>query len=610
MWIAPVIATADGDPVGGIGSGRAGGRRADPPAVVRLARHRLVDQPAARRAAKRGSRPSRRSSCASSRAGPGRSSRPSSARTTTGCRRTTCRSIRSPSSRTARRRRTWASRCSRISPPTTSATSRPGNSSRARRTRWARWRRWSGTRATSTTGTTRSRCKPLPPLYVSSVDSGNLAGHLLTLRPGLAALADDRILDAALVRRPERHAARARRRHRRQPLRRRSSRLQRDLETAYDSRPATHRGGAASGSIGSARASPRSRRRSRKLPGADAAATPRRTSEAAFWADALVRQCRSLQDELAFLAPWSALPAAPDGSATCRASAASRRCASLPRSKRNCSPAIEQRRRADAAPAERAAQDERFRRRHRSESSRRAADGGDRAPRAAMRCARADGLRLSLRPARATCSPSATTSASAGATRATTTCSPPKRGSRASSRSRRDSCRRRTGSRSGACSRRAGGKRVLLSWSGSMFEYLMPLLVMPTYDNTLLDQTCSRGGRAPDRVREAARRAVGHLGMRLQHGRREPQLPVPRVRRAGSGVEARARRGPRRRALCVGAGADGRARGGVPRTCSGSPPTGSREDSACTRRSTTRPRGCRAGSRAPSCARSWRITRA
>jgi cyclic beta-1,2-glucan synthetase len=30
---------------------------------------------------------------------------------------------------------------------------------------------------------------------------------------------------------------------------------------------------------------------------------------------------------------------------------------------------------------------------------------------------------------------------------------------------------------------------VLLSWSGSMFEYLMPLLVMPTYPDTLLDQT-------------------------------------------------------------------------------------------------------------------------
>ena len=35
-----------------------------------------------------------------------------------------------------------------------------------------------------------------------------------------------------------------------------------------------------------------------------------------------------------------------------------------------------------------------------------------------------------------------------------------------------------------------GGKPILLSWSGSMFEYLMPLLVMPTYESTLLDQTC------------------------------------------------------------------------------------------------------------------------
>ena len=30
---------------------------------------------------------------------------------------------------------------------------------------------------------------------------------------------------------------------------------------------------------------------------------------------------------------------------------------------------------------------------------------------------------------------------------------------------------------------------VLLSWSGSMFEYLMPSLVMPSFENTLLDQT-------------------------------------------------------------------------------------------------------------------------
>jgi len=35
----------------------------------------------------------------------------------------------------------------------------------------------------------------------------------------------------------------------------------------------------------------------------------------------------------------------------------------------------------------------------------------------------------------------------------------------------------------------AGGAPALLSWSGSMFEYLMPLLIMPNYENTLLDHT-------------------------------------------------------------------------------------------------------------------------
>ncbi len=36
----------------------------------------------------------------------------------------------------------------------------------------------------------------------------------------------------------------------------------------------------------------------------------------------------------------------------------------------------------------------------------------------------------------------------------------------------------------------AGGESVLLSWSGSMFEYLMPLVMMPTYGQTILDQSC------------------------------------------------------------------------------------------------------------------------
>ena len=42
----------------------------------------------------------------------------------------------------------------------------------------------------------------------------------------------------------------------------------------------------------------------------------------------------------------------------------------------------------------------------------------------------------------------------------------------------------------------AGNSTALLSWSGSMFEYLMPNLVMPVYANTLLDQTCQAVVRA------------------------------------------------------------------------------------------------------------------
>ena len=39
------------------------------------------------------------------------------------------------------------------------------------------------------------------------------------------------------------------------------------------------------------------------------------------------------------------------------------------------------------------------------------------------------------------------------------------------------------------------GGPILISWSGSMFEYLMPLLVMPNYENTLLDRTCKAAVR-------------------------------------------------------------------------------------------------------------------
>ncbi|HEY3247844.1 MAG TPA: glucoamylase family protein [bacterium] len=42
----------------------------------------------------------------------------------------------------------------------------------------------------------------------------------------------------------------------------------------------------------------------------------------------------------------------------------------------------------------------------------------------------------------------------------------------------------------------AGGRPTLVSWSASMFEYLMPLLLTRSYPGTLLDQTCSNVVRA------------------------------------------------------------------------------------------------------------------
>jgi len=40
-----------------------------------------------------------------------------------------------------------------------------------------------------------------------------------------------------------------------------------------------------------------------------------------------------------------------------------------------------------------------------------------------------------------------------------------------------------------------GGRQALLSWSGTMFEYLMPLLFMRVYDNSLLDAACREAVR-------------------------------------------------------------------------------------------------------------------
>ncbi len=52
----------------------------------------------------------------------------------------------------------------------------------------------------------------------------------------------------------------------------------------------------------------------------------------------------------------------------------------------------------------------------------------------------------------------------------------------------------------------SGGRRALLSWSASMFEYLMPLLVMRTYPGTLLHETY--GAIVERQIQYGARRGV------------------------------------------------------------------------------------------------------
>ena len=50
------------------------------------------------------------------------------------------------------------------------------------------------------------------------------------------------------------------------------------------------------------------------------------------------------------------------------------------------------------------------------------------------------------------------------------------------------------------------GTPTLLSWSGSMFEYLLPMLIMPSYRATLLDATCRAAVK--HQMRYARRRGV------------------------------------------------------------------------------------------------------
>jgi len=271
--------------------------------------------------------------------------------------------------------------------------------------------------------------KPLPPLYVSTVDSGNLAGHLLTLRPGLLALPDQKILGTRwleglsdtleVMLDTAEGAAKAR-----------LAPLEKDLAAAYDSRPAT---------LAAAR---------QCLEGLAASvedairfleADPQSLS--AWWAHAFARQCRDILDELTYLAPGN------DGIPTLRELAgegnlrARARIAEIDRLARQ------------AGDLARMEVDFLF-----DKARRLLAIGynvGERRRDSSFYDLLASEARLCNFVAIA-----------------------------------QGQLPQESWFALGRLLTTAGGEPILLSWSGSMFEYLMPLLVMPTYENTLLDRTC------------------------------------------------------------------------------------------------------------------------
>ncbi len=87
-----------------------------------------------------------------------------------------------------------------------------------------------------------------------------------------------------------------------------------------------------------------------------------------------------------------------------------------------------------------------------------------------------------------------------------------------------------------------GFRGALMSWSGSMFEYLMPPLVMKEPQGGILNQTSHLIIKRQIQYGRSEAYPVGHFGSGLQCARPRTDLPVHQFRRARPRPEARARR--------------------------------------------------------------------
>ena len=319
--------------------------------------------------------------------------------------------------------------------------------------------------------------QPLHPAYISTVDSGNLAGHLLTLRPGLMALLDRPILEPRwLEGLRDTLGILAEAAGDRPPAA--LTRIRKDLESACASPPATLQA---------------ARLLSERLTQFAEAITDdfghKPESHAGWWAGALSRQCRAARDELTFLAPWTGLPEPPDGLGDLPETHAIPTLRALAGLDVALSSRIESRRpEVDVTPETEV---------WLADLRRHIEQGGERAR---ARIAAIQQLALQ-----------------AGELADMEYGFLYDKASRLLSIGYNVDERRRDASyydllasearlcvfvaiaqgqlpqeswfALGRLLTSAGGEPILLSWSGSMFEYLMPQLVMPTFAHTLLDQT-------------------------------------------------------------------------------------------------------------------------
>ncbi len=150
---------------------------------------------------------------------------------------------------------------------------------------------------------------------------------------------------------------------------------------------------------------------------------------------------------------------------------------------------------------------------------------------------------------------SATTSTAARLTTATTTCLLQKHALQACSPLRRVTFPQRHWLHlARPLTQTSRGSRALLSWSGTMFEYLMPPLLLGSYPGTLLYQTAEAAVEQQIDYGRQKRCPVGHFRIRLLCLRRGLQLPVPGLRRSWLGIQARPGGRPGGGTLCVAPG--------------------------------------------------------